>query len=248
MRNWENPFECSNKSIIGNYDICEDTLIDARNRLKQKGLISFEPGKRKEKSPVYCILYPEKSSKKAGKSPSKKAGKTAGKKPNLFKTETKTESNITPNPLKGDLKEKPVETKSLNYRARLLFENHFKSVFENPYYWTAKDAGNMNHIIRKLKFQMQEKNKGAEISDDDILNALQIFLSGIADKWILENYSVPIINSKFNEIISQIKTNANAGNKKTVGITTEQDERAFIEAVISGAGRAEYEQRAKPVQ
>lgn len=239
MRNWENPFECSNKSIIGNYDIGEDTLIDARNRLKQKGLISFEPGKRKEKSPVYKILYSEKSSIKAGINPGKNPSKTPGKKPNSFKTETETKTDNIPLTPKGDLEKKSIDKKSLNFKARILFETHFKSVFESSYYWSAKDAGSMNQILNKLKFQMHEKNKGAEFSDDDILNALQVFLLGINDKWILENYSTPIINSKFNEIISQIKTNAR--HKKTIGNSTEQDEREFIEAVLNGAGRAEYE-------
>lgn len=85
---------------------------------------------------------------------------------------------------------------------------------------------------------MKEKARGAEISDNDILSALNVFLNGINDKWINENFSVSVICSKFNEIISQIKSNA---TKKTIGITTEQGEREFIEAVLNGAGRAEYE-------
>lgn len=54
---WENPFECSNKLIIASIDMQEPTLIDARNRLKQLGLIDFKGGKRNEASPIYSILY-----------------------------------------------------------------------------------------------------------------------------------------------------------------------------------------------
>lgn len=56
-RDWENPFECPNVSIVARIDITEPTLINARNRLKQLGLIDFDNGKRNESSPVYTILY-----------------------------------------------------------------------------------------------------------------------------------------------------------------------------------------------
>jgi hypothetical protein len=56
-REWENPFEFPNTLIIGRIGITEPTLIDARNRLKQLGLIDFENGEKKAKSPIYHILY-----------------------------------------------------------------------------------------------------------------------------------------------------------------------------------------------
>lgn len=55
-RNWENPFECPNGLICVTIGVTEKTMIEARNRLQQKGLIKFESGKRKTKSPVYTIL------------------------------------------------------------------------------------------------------------------------------------------------------------------------------------------------
>lgn len=67
-RDWENPFECSNKSIIASIDMKEPTLIDARNRLKQLGLIDFKGGKRNEESPVYTILYLNNLSRKRDES------------------------------------------------------------------------------------------------------------------------------------------------------------------------------------
>jgi hypothetical protein len=56
-RNWENPFTFSNVQICANIGVSEPTLIDARARLKQLGLIDFEPGERKSTSPRYKILY-----------------------------------------------------------------------------------------------------------------------------------------------------------------------------------------------
>ena len=54
-RGWENPFECPNRRIVLSIGISEPTLIDCRNRLQQKGLIQFEAGKRRAKSPVYYL-------------------------------------------------------------------------------------------------------------------------------------------------------------------------------------------------
>ena len=68
----------------------------------------------------------------------------------------------------------------------------------------------MTHLLQKLKFQREKK--GMDVSDGNILYALQYLLASIKDKWLLENFSVANINSKFNEIISnaKMKVTANA--------------------------------------
>lgn len=127
--------------------------------------------------------------------------------------------------------------KTLNAKARETFEKVYQHIFDNTYYWTAKDAGQMANLLKKLIFQIRQK-KGGIITDDEVISALDLLLNNIHDRWIMDNYSVTTITSRFNEIVSQIKT---YGAKKTIRPTAEQDERAFIEAVINGAGRAEYE-------
>lgn len=87
IRMWENPFECSNGLICVSINVSEKTLIDVRNRLQQKGFISFKAGKRKEKSPVYTLLYCNMVSINV----SKKVGINVSKNPNIYnKTKTKT--------------------------------------------------------------------------------------------------------------------------------------------------------------
>jgi len=56
IRGWENPFECHNGLIASTIGVTEKTMIGARRRLQQKGLIRFKPGQRKKKSPVYTLL------------------------------------------------------------------------------------------------------------------------------------------------------------------------------------------------
>ena len=45
-----------------------------------------------------------------------------------------------------------------------------------------------------------------DITDNDTQNNFRVLLKGIKDKWILENLSIPIINSKFNEIFTKAKS------------------------------------------
>ena len=96
----------------------------------------------------------------------------------------------------------PSKPNPLNSEARKLFEERYQALFSSNYYWSAKDAGNMSSLLKKLKFQREKKN--LPIDDQGVLNALKYLLDSITDGWILENFSVTNINSKFNEIVSQI--------------------------------------------
>lgn len=73
IRGWENPLECSNALIAATIGVTEKTLIEARSRLQQKGLISFVPGQRKKKSPVYTLLLGKKDNQGKPKAPRQKA-------------------------------------------------------------------------------------------------------------------------------------------------------------------------------
>lgn len=72
IRGWQNPFEHPNKTIVLATGISEKTVIEVRNRLQQKGLITFESGKKNAKSPVYYLLD---ESKMVSKEVSKKVSK-----------------------------------------------------------------------------------------------------------------------------------------------------------------------------
>ncbi|MDR0384527.1 MAG: hypothetical protein LBH60_00445 [Prevotellaceae bacterium] len=138
--------------------------------------------------------------------------------------------NITP-PERGRVD----KSTKLNNSARIVFETHFLETFGSEYYWTAKDAGNMRKLIEKLKFQREKK--GLENDDDNVLYALKVFLESIRDGWIFENFSVPNINSKFNEIISNAKKNGtNRRNSKAP--YSPEELRAIVSAGIGLAKAA----------
>ena len=93
-RMWENPFECTNILICATIGMSEKTLIDVRNRLVQKGLISVEAGQRKKKSPVYFLLYCKKESKNVSIEGSITESKTVSKTPNIIYKLNKEENSI----------------------------------------------------------------------------------------------------------------------------------------------------------
>ena len=96
-RCWQNPIDIPNKLITASIGISEKALIDMRNRLQQKGLITFESGNKKAKSPTYYL--PEVS-----KTVSKAVSKAVSKNPsrdinvrgdNIIKTKTKTKEDTS---------------------------------------------------------------------------------------------------------------------------------------------------------
>lgn len=121
--------------------------------------------------------------------------------------------NIPPTPPKGDKKEE-----SIQKRAKGLFEQYYMYVCHIPYYWSAKDAGNMKQILNKLKFQREQKNLSTD--DDSVIYALQYLLQSINDRWVKDNLSVSIINSKFNELINQAKNGTTKPNDSQEGRRT----------------------------
>lgn len=134
-------------------------------------------------------------------------------------------NNNTPSPPKtGGVGRKKKNESGLNSKARILFEKHYKDIFSADYYWTAKDAGNMTDLLSKLKFQRQQKN--LPLSDDDILSALQYLLGSIKEGWIFNNFSVCVINSKFNEIVAQLRNEQNKLKKQERADTIVWDDSA----------------------
>ena len=126
----------------------------------------------------------------------------------------KGNNNNTPlPPPEGEGHEDKNESKGINSKARFLFEDYFRATFSNEYYWTPKDAGAMSQLLKKINFSREQKRMSTD--DDSMIKALKAFLESIKDTWILEHFSVAIINSKYNEIVASakdLKSNQNYKN------------------------------------
>lgn len=123
-------------------------------------------------------------------------------------------------PKKRKPRKAPAEA-SIITKARLLFEriHHERSSEimipedkqqEGSYYWEAKDASNMKQLLKKISFSRTQREKPLPVDDDSLIDALESFLNAIKDSWILGHFTVPIINSQYNSIITQLKQKKNA--------------------------------------
>ncbi len=84
----EGYIRVSNERVLSYTTMGFDTMAKARNRLKQRGLIDYEAGRRNEISPAYKMnffypeeneFYPNNSDKEGGKEWGKALDKTVGK-------------------------------------------------------------------------------------------------------------------------------------------------------------------------
>ena len=87
IRNWLCPFELPTRLIQAELGYSNKTIIDLRNRLKQKGLIEFIEGNRREKAAAYILVS-------VGNQSSNQNGNQSGNQNGnpLYKTKNKTKS------------------------------------------------------------------------------------------------------------------------------------------------------------
>lgn len=119
---------------------------------------------------------------------------------------------IEDTPEKGERNKKKAEAKNekkytVTHRCRLAFEQQYLQFKGEEYYYAAKDANAVKQLIDKIKTKMPDDLKENE---DELVQNFTVFIqaiihSGKVERWILDNLSLPVINSKFNEIYSQLK-------------------------------------------
>lgn len=101
------------------------------------------------------------------------------------------------------------EVKKLRGECKDFFLSYYLKQKGEEYYWAVKDAANLIKLLSKVEFKVKEKN-GVNYTNEEIYLGFCAILTNIKDNWILDNLSIPTINSRFNEIFSQIKNGTNA--------------------------------------
>lgn len=90
-------------------------------------------------------------------------------------------------------------------RCRAIFESYFKEIYHDSYYWSAKDAVATKGILQKIKFRRTDRPVPLPVDDDSMVDAFGKFIRSINKSWIINNFSLPKINSQYNDIISEIR-------------------------------------------
>ena len=187
-------------------DICKKTK--RKYDINEFSLVNSEETLVNSEETTVCTEETLVNSEETGVYSDKRKGKKR-------KVKKKEENNNNPplSPPEGECQENKNDTKEINSKARLLFEDYFRATFSNEYYWTPKDAGAMSQLLKKINFSREQKRMPTD--DDSMIKALKAFLGSIKDTWILEHFSVAIINSKYNEIVASakdLKSNQNYKN------------------------------------
>ena len=112
---------------------------------------------------------------------------------------------------KPEKKTKKKEPNPLIVEGRKVFEKRYADLFSDSYYWQAKDAAAMDALTKKIIYSRQQKGMSVEV--EDVLKALGALLESVQDAWILKNFSVTNINSKYNEIVAQARAAKNNSNQ-----------------------------------
>ncbi len=113
---------------------------------------------------------------------------------------------------KAKTAERKQKEATLVHKARLIFEAYYHELYEDSYYWTAKDAVAMKRLIKKITFGRTNRPHPLPCDDDSLLEALEVFLRMINKSWIMNNFSVNKIDSQYNDIVSEIKNKNNSAN------------------------------------
>lgn len=166
-RDWPDAIELPNGRILFETGLSERALVESRNRLQQKGFITFESGSRRSKSPTYCLQYEgkkvgKKVGKTVGKTEGKTGGKTGGKTPSrdnnvrgdsIIKTKTKTKETTSDEVVKKDAAiAATFSRKERFYESLVPFVEKYGAAMIREFfdYWSE-----MNKSQTKMRFEQQ---------------------------------------------------------------------------------------------
>jgi hypothetical protein len=105
------------------------------------------------------------------------------------------------------------------------FEKWFLYIKKFDYYFQgAKDAKALNQIIKKIEFYMKKNPDSVDIQEN-----FRIIIKSISDPWIIDNFNLATINSKFNDSLSQLKNGKSKKPDHTATVNAER--KAFTNAI-----------------
>lgn len=136
-------------------------------------------------------------------------------------------------------KEKPQKKKqekeySLTWRARLKFSEFYKERYGEEKYWKVAEMNALSQLLKQIKYSRLHREVPLAVDDDSMLSAFVELLNNICTPWILNNFLVTNINSKYDTIIQDIKnkrygTSVNTSNVRNAGSNNGQNGQTLIE-------------------
>ena len=237
-------FEFGDERIFVNINVSRNAMKKAREHLVELGVIDYIQGGcgrgSKSEYNFTCHLMTPNVTPKGNTchlmTPNVTPKGTLAKEKNQKKNNTIPVNNNNddfspPTDVVGPQKSssKPKKEPTLISKARYVFEAFFRDSFDAEYYWTAKDAKNMKDLLKKISFARASKKMS--IDDDSLVEGMKALLDSIGNNFVLENFTVPIINSQYNAIVAQ----ARASKKKSNGSNWSSNQSGTEQRMREGA-------------
>jgi hypothetical protein len=227
---WAESFFVASRELCHALGITENTLNNARLRLIQVGLISYNSGKSKRQFSEYSfIVTVSKNDTDVGTDKSTDVGtdkSTVSEKKLMTIINNKTKQNKTKNSKSHSENEfsvieeiekleieksKPPENSFFKIFTKIWFDFYSEKIGTKPIF-NSVDGSKLKSIEKKLKIKAQEfQNEWtSELATDSFKQFLEI---SFKDKWRSENFSLSVIDSQFNQITAKALKNDNSNNK-----------------------------------
>ena len=121
-----------------------------------------------------------------------------------------------PKKKKSFAKETSLQTKAKEVFLECLASRTSEDVAKS-YYYDGKNAGKLNSLLNKIKFDLKQKFNRDKFTDEEVLKSFRAFLNCINDGWIENNFDIPTIDSRYNAIRIGIKNRSKSSKPDEVG-------------------------------
>lgn len=114
-----------------------------------------------------------------------------------------------------------------------MFCDYYQNKTGIKYSFTGKDAKQIQSLLTRIA-----KLITIELNKENLLKSFDYFLKNLNDNWVIENLSISVINSKFNEILNKIKNHDKfRENSNKRGFVNDTDKwESILEYARTGAG------------
>lgn len=127
------------------------------------------------------------------------------------------DDNVNVN-VKENNKSNPPAKSPVHKECKEFFLNFYEEKKGTGYYFQAIDGKKLNSIIKKIDFKIKEKGCAEKEKDLEVIRGFKIFIEYAykdTDNWTRDNFSLSVIDSKFNDIFSKIKNGQSTSDNKS---------------------------------
>lgn len=116
------------------------------------------------------------------------------------------------------LKSNPPDKNPVHKECKDFFLKFYEEKKGTGYYFQAIDGKKLKSLTKKIEFKIKEKGCAEKEKDLEVIRGFKIFIEHAykdTDNWTRDNFSLSVIDSKFNDIFSKIKNGQSTSDNKS---------------------------------